>query len=116
MHFLFQIVPLHVSPPALVPYSRDPAAGCKMDWGEGDVWSAGLLFNAFSILGAMDDDCEAAWVDFKVVRVNEATGNQTWMEVGAGRGEVEGEGRVVIIFAGRLVRHRRNLETFSFFI
>jgi hypothetical protein len=51
------------------PYPWDPSAGCHMDWSEGDVWTAGLLFNAFSIFGALDDHCEAAWVDFKVVKV-----------------------------------------------
>ena len=45
-----------------------------MTWTEGGVWTAAALFDAFSVFGALDENSAAAWVDFKLVKVDHRNG------------------------------------------
>ena len=57
-----------------------PESGAKMTWSEGDAWTTAVKFDAFSIFGALDASSPAAWLDFKLVRVDERTGAARWLD------------------------------------
>ena len=57
-----------------------PESGAKMTWSEGDAWTTAVRFDAFSIFGALDASSPAAWLDFKLVRVDERTGAARWLD------------------------------------
>ena len=62
-------------------YWRPTDSAAIMTWSENDVWTAAVKFDAFAVFGAIDQTSPAAWLDFKLVIMDDARGGvETWLD------------------------------------
>ena len=62
-------------------YWRPVDSAATMTWSPGNVWTVAVKFDAFAVFGAIDDNSAAAWLDFKLVIVDDNNGgSETWVD------------------------------------